>query len=222
MTDKNKPHAKAAWHQSLWTRLLSMPLIVFVLVTLLAYGSYSQFLEEEQKQILLQQQQSTARSYVDKVQGLQAKQQQFEQFQAEYQSPAVQSLLQSPNRALWVDQLSDWTQEQYLPGLNLQFSAEQAMRRTPQASETQRRLLYRTDLRLNLQLQTEEDFFNLMDAIDRRITQNYSLDSCQLNLQNMSVNHQPRFNPNQGNLQLNCTFHLVRAQPHLFDAGPWR
>ncbi len=207
---------------SLFSRLIAMPLTIWLVFVLSSYGFYEVFLAQQHQAFHLEQQRGALADLMDKVEGLQDDSARYQQLQAQYNTPLVQGLLTPVQRVAWMDNLGDWVKQNLATELTLQFGAERSLREYSAKLDIDKGLFYISPLTLGVQLQTDADFFNLMAFINQNLSANVWIESCQLARMNQDLAQPLQFSAQTGHIQVLCNLQLYRGQPRPFDVGAWQ
>lgn len=215
MTRKNKS-------SGLFSRLVALPLIIWLVFIVSSYGFYEVFLAQQHQAYHLEQQRGALADLLDKVEGLEHESERYQTLAPVFAEPAVQGLMAQMNRVDWVDRVTIWTKQMLASGLSLQFSPEQSLANHKGQIGIDKNIVHLSQITLGIQLQTDTDFVDLMQFIRQEITPNVWIESCQLARLSQDLSIPIQFSAHSGNIQSLCVLNVYRAQPRYFQPSRWQ
>lgn len=136
-----------------------------------------------------------------------------------YQHLTDNDLLQQQDRVFWTDQLIRLKSRLNMPRFRFNFLPEKPL--TPRILEyikLPNTPFHFSRIKLDMRLQHELDLFRFFDALNRRVSPTYLVESCQLSLNNNVYRPVATFDLSQGNVSALCTLvvfhtHIVLQEP---------
>lgn len=205
-------------------RLILWPLLGLILALVLAWIVYDQFLKpvSQQAQQVYSQEQLVNR-LVQQVDQLKQEQVVAETYQQGFKMLDQQGFVQSVDRVSWTDRLNQVSQAWLLSGLSIQFEAEKRVNASDvKQLPVSESIFYRNKLVLNLRLQTDVDYLNLIDWLRHNVSPFFLIEHCDLQLQRTGIEVEMILKPEQGNIMMRCGLQVLRAEPATFDPQKWR
>lgn len=205
-------------------RLIIWPLLGLMLSLGLSWFIYVEFLEpiSLQSQLVATQEQQV-NSLVQQVGRLKRELEVNQAYQSRFNLLEQQGFVQPVDRVLWTDSLNRISQAWLLSGLSVQFEAEKRLNASDLKQLTASPpIFYSQKLMLNIRLQTDLDYINLIDWLRQNVSPFFLVEHCDIQLQRAGIGVEIVLKPEQGNVMMRCGLQLLRAQPVGFNPKEWR
>lgn len=208
------------WKQGYFKRLIFWPLLTFVLVVMSWHVLDQVFLKHIHDQRENAEQQAQQLQYLQKqVTELRRLQNVYRQYGQAYSNLNAQWLL-AVDRVDWTDALTNAVDLWLAQGLNLKFDSEKQLTEADLAQlPIGAPIFYQNRINLSLRLQSDQDFFALIDYIRKTINPNIWLERCDIQRQDAAYIENPQLHPTRGNLTVDCQFSHFYIKPRSFETG---
>jgi len=197
--------------------LVPFVILMVIIITMLILHQLFVVQTNHQKTLILQQEQNVQRLQ-RQVQSLQMQRSMSLQYQTDFYAIKGASLLAALDRVQWADHLNEWSRNWLASSLTIQFAAEQLLNPSDMKHfEITQPIFYSSRIQVGLMLQVDTDYNYFIQMLRRQFGLPIILERCNLSLQSTGVDKEIVLNVEQGNINLQCSFLSLRAQPRSFS-----
>ena len=196
-----------------------MPLAILTVIIITALILHQIFVVQTnyQQALILQQEQNVQRLQ-RQVLSLQMQRAISLEYQADFYAIKETSFLTALDRVQLTDYLNEWSQNWLASSLTIQFAAEQLLNSSDMKHfEITQPIFYSSRIQVGLMLQVDTDYIYFIQMLRRQFGLPIILERCNLSLQSTGVNKEVVLNVEHGNINLQCSFLSLRAQPRSFS-----
>lgn len=138
----------------------------------------------------------------------------YQQYGDKYAELMKKGLVKKQDRVFWADSLIRLKQGYLMPKFSFEFLPEKPLSSSQfQKIKVPQKMFYFSRIKLNIELQHEEDLLRLFESINERISPLYLIESCDNKLRETGYKVDANFNLTQGNVITSCT--IVVFHTHL-------
>lgn len=205
-------------------RLVLWPLITLVVLIVGSLILYQVFIVNtyQQAQQVVQQEQALQKAQLQ-VKQLNDQRELLLRYQADFADVQATGLFEPLNRVQWTDQLTAWSQDWLASGLSIQFSGVQKINPSDVKYLPITQSIFSVNrVQVGLRLQIDSDFDHFMLMLRQQIDAPILLERCDLTLQRSSLDFEAVLNSAQGNINMQCSFLQLYAEPRSFNSAEWR
>lgn len=144
----------------------------------------------------------------------------YQQYGDKYEELMKKGLVKKQDRVFWADSLIRLKQGYLMPKFSFEFLPEKPLSSAQfQKLNVPQQMFFFSRIKLNMELQHEEDLLRLFESINERVSPLYLIESCDNKLRDNDYEVNANFNLTQGNVITSCTmvvFHthinLIRSE----------
>ncbi|BBP46605.1 hypothetical protein THMIRHAS_19780 [Thiosulfatimonas sediminis] len=130
----------------------------------------------------------------------------YQQYGDKYAELMKKGLVKQQDRVFWADNLIRLKQGYLMPKFSFEFLPEKPLSSAQfQKIKVPQQMFYFSRIKLNMELQHEEDLLRLFESINERISPLYLIESCDNKLRENNYQVSANFNLTQGNVIASCT-----------------
>jgi hypothetical protein len=145
----------------------------------------------------------------------------YQQYGDKYAELMKKGLVKKQDRVFWADSLIRLKQGYLMPKFSFEFLPEKPLSSAQfQKVKVPQKMFFFSRIKLNMELQHEEDLLRFFESVNERVSPLYLIESCDNKLRDNDYEVNANFNLTQGNVITSCTIVVFHTHINLGKKKP--